>query len=129
MSMLQYILVLWLFLGSVCAESENEGVHTRKCFLYHPDVDARSDNVSSRSNAISYLNYPAEKWISWRASNGSADTDLPDKHYFRFTKENLDSSKVDEFYAQWTIERQTDPAWKEIGEWKLFNSDFGDTLK
>ncbi|RKF63401.1 hypothetical protein OnM2_025107, partial [Erysiphe neolycopersici] len=47
-----------------------------------------------------------------------------DMDYFAFTAENLFESEHAFWYANWSLARQKDPRWKEIGEWKLFAIDY-----
>jgi hypothetical protein len=124
-----------VLLGSVFADSFDLGStdlesHDHTCFLYQRD-EPHSFHSGGNSNAVNgskYRVYPAEKWASWDDGDKSPDIEIPEIHYFRFTEENLNASKVDAFYAEWSVERQADADW-EIGEWKLFNGDFGNTFK
>ena len=53
------------------------------------------------------------------------DRDVSDKYYFQFNEANLYCSNTLEWYANWTISKQTEPEWS-IGEWKAFSGDFAD---
>ncbi|PBP24905.1 hypothetical protein BUE80_DR004096 [Diplocarpon rosae] len=51
-----------------------------------------------------------------------ADVDEPqidDIDYYRFSSENVVRSRVDSWYATWSVVRQNDTEWTELGEWKL----------
>ncbi|POS87765.1 hypothetical protein EPUL_003899, partial [Erysiphe pulchra] len=50
-----------------------------------------------------------------------------DTDYFAFTAKNLFESEHAFWYANWTMTRQKDPRWAEIGEWKLFAIDYFQT--
>ncbi|KAK2629081.1 hypothetical protein QTJ16_002184 [Diplocarpon rosae] len=59
-----------------------------------------------------------------------SDVDEPqidDIDYYRFSTENVVRSRVDSWYATWSVVRQNDTEWTELGEWKLFAKDFGRT--
>jgi hypothetical protein len=109
---MRQLLLSLLLLDVVFASQQEKPI----CFLEGP------------KNSTSLLTerdfYPSGKWASWQQGNTNPDTAIPDNEYFRFTQENIDASKVDIFYSEWTIERQSAPEWKEIGEWRLFSSDF-----
>lgn len=55
------------------------------------------------------------------------DPEIADIDYFRFSTENIALSRADDWYAAWTVARQNDPEWSELGEWKLFAKDFAKT--
>ncbi|KAH7395873.1 hypothetical protein BKA64DRAFT_71854 [Cadophora sp. MPI-SDFR-AT-0126] len=53
--------------------------------------------------------------------------EIEDIDYFRFSSKNIILSRADDWYAAWTVTRQNDPEWAELGEWKLFAKDFAQT--
>ena len=107
--------------------------HDRLCFLKGSKDSGNSafnlTPTNGTTNGTRYFMYNTTKWASFDDGDKSPQTEIPDKYYFEFTQKNIDASKIDEFYAQWTIERQLDPIWNLTSEWKLFNSDFGNTRK
>ncbi|KAK0101373.1 hypothetical protein ONS95_006548 [Cadophora gregata] len=53
--------------------------------------------------------------------------EIEDIDYFRFSSKNIILSRADDWYAAWTVARQNDTDWAELGEWKLFAKDFAQT--
>jgi hypothetical protein len=90
-----------------------------------PDFVA-STSVSNTSNSTNLTSFtksvirPTPLGMNFTCDDAHVD----DKHYFHFTAENFYCSNVVEWYANWTIQKQTSPEWKELGEWKSFGSDF-----
>jgi hypothetical protein len=60
-------------------------------------------------------------------ANSTPEMHINDEDYFYFTEKNLNDSKVKLWYPVWTVIRQADPDWNELGEWKLFYHDFEHT--
>ena len=96
---------------------------------------ARGDSLNvwtsiNNSNSAALINSSIRPTPS--GMNFTCDgTDVDEKHFFQFNAENFYCSNVVEWYANWTIQKQTDPEWKAGegklgGEWKLFAADFTD---
>ncbi len=108
-----------------------------------PQLTATDVNVSILSNSTSDMIWPNTAETSCRMGGERCephelstffdfglDLDEPeveDIDYFRFSTKNIALSRADDWYAAWTIARQNDSDWNELGEWKAFAKDFAKT--
>ncbi|RKF77106.1 hypothetical protein GcM1_222054 [Golovinomyces cichoracearum] len=77
------------------------------------ELSVSSERLANRSkNYRKYLEESYEK----------SDID-----YFAYTPQNLFESQHAFWYANWTLSRQNDPRWLELGEWRLFAIDYFNT--
>ncbi|KAI0998439.1 hypothetical protein K3495_g9755 [Podosphaera aphanis] len=54
----------------------------------------------------------------------TSPSSIADVDYFAFTPENVRESEYADWYSNWTLERENDPRWKEMGEWRLFALEY-----
>jgi hypothetical protein len=59
--------------------------------------------------------------------DATPEPDIKDEDYFAFDPKNFDDSLVVVWYSLWTMLRQNETQWKELGEWKFFAHDWYNT--
>lgn len=115
-----------------------------KASLERHDFDLYSTSPTSESH-IYARDLHSELWLpdrsgtpeslaGWASSNSKVhDASLENIHeqsdmnYFAFTPKNLHESQHAYWYSNWTLKRQNDPRWVELGEWRLFAIDYFNT--
>lgn len=114
---------------------------TDKALPPHQESPAVESNLRIMAENISSSNSERHDKADFRRrgevepmGESSSDSDVfgemaekSDMDYFAFTAENLFESQHAFWYANWTLTRQKDADWKEIGEWKLFAIDYFQT--
>jgi hypothetical protein len=97
-----------------------------KITLWHSAVSAASPAVSPFFDTGHTISKRGIR--SFASFQDDADEpEIPDVEYFRFSEQNLEDSRIAQWYAAWTMMRQSDPEWKELGEWPIFARDVFNT--
>ncbi|POS84682.1 hypothetical protein EPUL_004552 [Erysiphe pulchra] len=97
--------------------------HRRKVDIFSPSPPEFQASSSLKSRGE--IGHPERGLSTFEVLGYIAEKS--DADYFAFTAKNLFKSEHAFWYANWTMTRQKDPRWAEIGEWKLFAIDYFQT--
>jgi hypothetical protein len=79
----------------------------------------------SGADVMSYVTIKDLKDPTW--GDATPEPEVSDEDYFEYSSKNFDDSQVAVWYSLWTVLRQNETNWKELGEWRLFANDWYNT--
>jgi hypothetical protein len=84
-----------------------------------------ASETSLSADISNYVTVDDLRQPTWGDAN--PELDISDEDYFAFDAKNFDNSLVAVWYSLWTMLRQNDTQWKDLGEWRLFAYDWHNT--
>lgn len=94
--------------------------------LFVPAIVAEGETETIvNANILDYVTVEDLRDPSW--GDAGPEPEISDKDYFEFASKNFDDSLVAVWYSLWTMLRQNDTNWNEMGEWRLFAYDWHNT--
>jgi hypothetical protein len=88
-------------------------------------VGAREPETVLSADISNYVTVKDLRDSTW--GDATPEAHISDEDYFEFVPKNFDESLVAVWYSLWTMLRQNDTHWNELGEWKLFAYDWHNT--
>jgi hypothetical protein len=88
-------------------------------------VGEREPETVLSADISNYVTVKDLRDATW--GDATPEAHISDEDYFEFVPKNFDESLVAVWYSLWTMLRQNDTNWNDMGEWKLFAYDWHNT--